>query len=178
MSQDHKLFLDDFAENLRSDLKPDRETIIRFTNIAKDYISIADEVVDAIKYRLGRTQPAHRMPIWYLIDSIIKNVGRQYIHSFSDHIVSMFKTTFQDQNMRKVLLKLLDLWKKGKDGKPLFSRDILFEMDKIVSPSSSSSSSSSLPLSSRKRSPSVQSTSSKRQKSGLFSPLSPPCISL
>ncbi len=36
------------------------------------------------------------MPLFYLVDSIVKNVGGPYISLFSAHIVAVFKLVFAE----------------------------------------------------------------------------------
>lgn len=45
-----------------------------------------------------QVQPDIKLPVLYLVDSIIKNVGGAYTQKFSQSIVNMFTRTFKQVN--------------------------------------------------------------------------------
>lgn len=47
------------------------------------------------KYLSFQVEPGSKLPILYLIDSILKNVGGKYIEHFQRSIVSVFVETFK-----------------------------------------------------------------------------------
>lgn len=67
--------------------------------------------------------PEHRLPAFYLLDSISKNIGPPYLLLFGRFIERAFLTTYHivDSVTRKKLEELLGTWRTGgPDGGELF----------------------------------------------------------
>lgn len=70
-------------------------------------------ILSLVKFKLGQVlglgtrqyfssmqvQPDIKLPVLYLVDSIIKNVGGAYTQKFSQIIVNMFTKTFKQVNI-------------------------------------------------------------------------------
>ena len=53
------------------------------------------DIVKDIEDRLKKVKPDQMLPIMYLIDSIIKNIGGPYIELFQQNLVSTFTNIFR-----------------------------------------------------------------------------------
>ena len=135
-------FLDDLARRLK-DLgnRPDKHKIDALGSMASAVLggNIAGvsekDVGDFVKSRLVRAAPDCKVPILYLIDSIIYNLRRSsYPSIFQEHLPIIFRDTYQSvkeadkQRMNRLLYK----WEKREKGG--FNRDILAETRARLNP--------------------------------------------
>ncbi|KAK3923779.1 Pre-mRNA cleavage complex 2 protein Pcf11 [Frankliniella fusca] len=99
------------------------------TMLAEDYLNYADAIVKAVDDHLQKVPSSVKLPILYLIDSIIKNVGKVYITLFSRNIVQSFSTVFEqvDEKTRHQMYKLRQTWNE------IFPEEHLYAMDVKVS---------------------------------------------
>lgn len=113
--------IDAFKETLR-DLKVNSKPLISMLTMLaeseKDYPTAAAGIVKAIEERLHEVRSKDKLspleiPVLYLIDSIVKNVGGIYIKLFTQNIVSNFCRIFErsDEKVRSSLYKLRCTWK-------------------------------------------------------------------
>lgn len=113
--------IDDFKGTLR-DLKFNSKPLISMLTMLaeseKEYPSAAAGIVKAIEERLHEVRQKDKLspleiPVLYLIDSIVKNVGGIYIKLFTQNIVSNFCRIFErsDEKIRSSLYKLRCTWK-------------------------------------------------------------------
>ncbi|XP_063722683.1 pre-mRNA cleavage complex 2 protein Pcf11-like isoform X3 [Symsagittifera roscoffensis] len=115
--------------DLRTNSKPN---INALTLLAEDYRnkdhSLAEGVVRLIETRLQRVVPTQKLPLMYLLDSIVKNVGEPYRQMFTENIVTTFCNTFErvDQTTRAKLYKLRTTWN------PLFPHKMLGSIDSKI----------------------------------------------
>ncbi|GFS64096.1 pre-mRNA cleavage complex 2 protein Pcf11 [Trichonephila inaurata madagascariensis] len=74
---------------------------------------------------LLQVQAELKLPSLYLVDSIMKNIGGQYIILFSKHMVSLFTSVFAkvDEATRSALYKLRQTWND------LLFKNVLYEID-------------------------------------------------
>lgn len=83
------------------------------TMMAEDYIHSAPLIVQIIEKHLARVRPEGKLPVLYLIDSILKNIKKEYLELFSRNIVSTFCSVFEkveDPTTRAHLFKLRQTW--------------------------------------------------------------------
>ncbi|KAL1114844.1 hypothetical protein AAG570_007668 [Ranatra chinensis] len=66
-----------------------------------------------------------KLPVLYLIDSIVKNVGKEYISLFTQNIVSTFCSVFEkvDEKVRAQMFKLRQTWNEVFPTKKLYALD-------------------------------------------------------
>lgn len=72
----------------------------------------AAEVVDLTERQLASAPPGYKLAVLYLIDSILKNVGGEYIWLFSGNIADLFVGTFWrvDTDVKWRMRRLWDTW--------------------------------------------------------------------
>lgn len=57
--------------------------------------------------------PDRKLPLLYLLDSIVKNIGGVYLQLFSRNLVTTFRSAYEnvvDEATRSAMLRLLDTW--------------------------------------------------------------------
>ncbi|NXJ14190.1 PCF11 protein, partial [Odontophorus gujanensis] len=69
---------------------------------------------------------SEKLPVMYLMDSIVKNVGREYLTAFTKNLVATFVCVFEkvDENTRKSLFKLRSTWDDIFPLKKLYALDV------------------------------------------------------
>ncbi|XP_048526467.1 pre-mRNA cleavage complex 2 protein Pcf11 isoform X1 [Dendroctonus ponderosae] len=87
------------------------------TMLAEENLPNAKTIVEAIEEHLYKVATDVKLPILYLIDCIVKNVGETYTGLFSQNIVSTFCTVFKkallskvDEKTRLEMFKLRQTW--------------------------------------------------------------------
>nr|CAB3268011.1 zinc finger protein 55 [Phallusia mammillata] len=82
------------------------------TVLAEENVNFACNIVQIIESRLFKVQFKKKMPIMYLIDSIVKNFGDVYMKLFSKNLVLNFTSIFEkaDAKTRGDLYKLRSTW--------------------------------------------------------------------
>ncbi|ORX80595.1 hypothetical protein K493DRAFT_97356, partial [Basidiobolus meristosporus CBS 931.73] len=83
--------------------------------------------------QIRRVHPRQKLPVFYLLDSICKNVGSTYINLFARNIVKTFLDTFfsVDQATQRNLERVLGTWKNGPNG-PIFPPDLLSNIERTL----------------------------------------------
>ncbi|XP_065206931.1 uncharacterized protein LOC135836194 isoform X2 [Planococcus citri] len=82
------------------------------TDIADESKEYAHVVVSCIVERLEKVADPLKLPVLYLIDSIIKRVGSEYSELFCKHIPRLFALVYKqgDETIRQKLSKLRGCW--------------------------------------------------------------------
>ncbi|GIY19389.1 pre-mRNA cleavage complex 2 protein Pcf11 [Caerostris extrusa] len=117
------------AEEYRSSLHDlnfnSKPHINMLTMLAEDNQKFAPLIVDTIVKHIHSVQPDLKLPSLYLVDSIMKNIGGQYITLFCKCIVTVFTTVFSkvEEATRSSLFKLRQTWNE------ILSKQILYEID-------------------------------------------------
>lgn len=109
-----------------SDLNCNSKPMINaLTIIAEENIKFAPQVVQVIENHINSAAPDLKLPVLYLIDSIMKNVGRDYLSLFSERIVSIFSSVFEkvDEKTRFLLYKLRQTWTEIMPNNKLYAID-------------------------------------------------------
>uniref|UniRef100_UPI00358F5D9B pre-mRNA cleavage complex 2 protein Pcf11-like n=1 Tax=Myxine glutinosa TaxID=7769 RepID=UPI00358F5D9B len=65
------------------------------TILAEENLQYATDIVKIIEAQIAKATTTEKLPILYLMDSIIKNVGKDYLSLFTQNIVSTFVVTFE-----------------------------------------------------------------------------------
>ncbi|KAF2885051.1 hypothetical protein ILUMI_21106 [Ignelater luminosus] len=96
------------------------------TMLAEEYIAQAKDIVEAIETHLSRVRTEVKLPVLYLIDSIIKNLGGPYTSLFCQNIVSTFCNVFKevDERTRAEMFRLRQTWNDVIPAKKLYALDI------------------------------------------------------
>jgi hypothetical protein len=95
-------FADMYAGKVRSlGGHPDKNTINDLTRIAQDVArtpgvhngGTAELVVGIVEHNLLRSFPDHKLPLVYLMDSILFNVRGVYMGLFNAHLAAIFQVS-------------------------------------------------------------------------------------
>ncbi|XP_066444255.1 pre-mRNA cleavage complex 2 protein Pcf11 [Eleutherodactylus coqui] len=110
-------------EDLTFNSKPH---INMLTILAEENVQFARDIVTLIEAQIAKASSTEKLPVMYLMDSIVKNVGRDYLAAFAKNIVSTFVNVFEkvDENTRKSLYKLRTTWDEIFPSKKLFALDV------------------------------------------------------
>ncbi|XP_014235867.1 pre-mRNA cleavage complex 2 protein Pcf11-like isoform X2 [Trichogramma pretiosum] len=110
-------------QDLKSNSKP---YINMLTQLAEDYIEYASAIVAAVEVHLLKVRNEIKLPVLYLIDSIVKNLGGSYLELFSKNIVQTFCKVFEkvDESTRSKMWKLRNTWNDIFPAKQLYDLDV------------------------------------------------------
>ncbi|XP_036146540.1 uncharacterized protein LOC105828169 isoform X2 [Monomorium pharaonis] len=117
---------DEYISSL-SDLTINSKPLINMlTMLAEDNIEHAPAIVQAVENHLLKVRSEIKLPVLYLIDSIVKNVCGNYLNLFTQNIVNTFCGVFEkvDENTRASMWKLRQTWNDVFPPKKLFSLDV------------------------------------------------------
>ncbi|XP_076175712.1 pcf11 cleavage and polyadenylation factor subunit isoform X1 [Ptiloglossa arizonensis] len=126
MSTKSKEIADEYISSL-SDLTINSKPLINMlTMLAEDNIEHAPAIVQAVENHLQKVRSDIKLPVLYLIDSIVKNVNGAYLNLFTQNIVNTFCGVFEkvDENTRASMWKLRQTWNDVFPSKKLFSLDV------------------------------------------------------
>lgn len=105
--------------------------ISMLTMLAEDHSQYAQHIVQLIEQHLQKVKPSQKLPVLYLIDSIIKNLTEySYSRLFSKNVVSIFCDTFQkvDERTRGAMYKLRQTWQMYFPNPKLYALDMRVNM--------------------------------------------------
>ncbi|XP_036994485.1 pre-mRNA cleavage complex 2 protein Pcf11 isoform X3 [Artibeus jamaicensis] len=110
-------------EDLTFNSKPH---INMLTILAEENLPFAKEIVSLIEAQTAKAPSSEKLPVMYLMDSIVKNVGREYLTAFTKNLVATFICVFEkvDENTRKSLFKLRSTWDEIFPLKKLYALDV------------------------------------------------------
>ncbi|KAF7266810.1 hypothetical protein GWI33_019914 [Rhynchophorus ferrugineus] len=96
------------------------------TILAEENLPNAKVIVEAIEEHLSKVSTDVKLPILYLIDCIVKNVGQRYTSLFSHNIVSTFSNVFKvvDEKTRSEMFKLRQTWNEVFPPLKLYAIDV------------------------------------------------------
>ncbi|XP_018312633.1 uncharacterized protein Pcf11 isoform X1 [Mycetomoellerius zeteki] len=117
---------DEYISSL-SDLTINSKPLINMlTMLAEDNIEHASAIVQAVETHLQKVRSDIKLPVLYLIDSIVKNVNGDYLNLFTQNIVNTFCGVFEkvDENTRASMWKLRQTWNDVFPPNKLFSLDV------------------------------------------------------
>ncbi|XP_032523087.2 pre-mRNA cleavage complex 2 protein Pcf11 isoform X1 [Danaus plexippus] len=121
-----KEIADEYASSL-ADLTVNSKPLINMlTILAEENIEHAGVIVETVEKHLEKVPPDIKLPVLYLVDSIIKNVGGAYTQKFSQIIVNMFTKTFKqvDEKIRSQMFKLRETWHEVFPSTKLYQLDV------------------------------------------------------
>ncbi|XP_020708436.2 uncharacterized protein LOC105686821 isoform X2 [Athalia rosae] len=121
-----KEIADEYISSL-SDLTINSKPLINMlTMLAEDNVEHATAIVQAVETHLQKVRSDIKLPVLYLIDSIVKNVNGAYTNLFTQNIVNTFCGVFEkvDESTRASMWKLRQTWNEVFPAKKLFSLDV------------------------------------------------------
>ncbi|XP_028450894.1 LOW QUALITY PROTEIN: pre-mRNA cleavage complex 2 protein Pcf11 [Perca flavescens] len=109
-------------EDLTFNSKPH---INMLTILAEENLNFAKDIVAIIEAQISKAPSAEKLPVLYLVDSIVKNVGGEYLAVFAKNLITSFICVFEkvDENTRKSLFKLRSTWDDVFPLKKLYALD-------------------------------------------------------
>ncbi|KAL3266670.1 hypothetical protein HHI36_010832 [Cryptolaemus montrouzieri] len=122
VSEDVKAYVSSLAD-LTFNSKP---LINMLTMLADENVAHAEEIVEVVENHLTKVKIDVKLPILYLIDCIVKNVGGPYTELFSQNIVATFCSVFRvvDEKTRAEMFKLRQTWNEVFSPKKLYAIDV------------------------------------------------------
>ncbi|OBZ70297.1 Uncharacterized protein C4G9.04c [Grifola frondosa] len=120
---DPNMFRRDYMLRLADLTSNSRPAIQNLSMIAHDHSRFADVVVQCIESHIRRVPPWMKLPAFYLLDAISKNVFDPYARHFTPIVVPLFLDTYEqvDQNTRGKMEEMLLTWRAGApNGRELF----------------------------------------------------------
>nr|XP_019968410.1 PREDICTED: pre-mRNA cleavage complex 2 protein Pcf11-like [Paralichthys olivaceus] len=110
-------------EDLTFNSKPH---INMLTILAEENLTFAKDIVAIIEAQISKAPAAEKLPVLYLVDSIVKNVGGEYLAVFAKNLITSFICVFEkvDENTRKSLFKLRSTWDEVFPLKKLYALDV------------------------------------------------------
>jgi hypothetical protein len=96
------------------------------TIVADENRKHAMQIIRTVETRLSQVTGTKKMPLLYLLDSIVKNLGGDYISLVTQNLVSTFCSAFEqaDEQMRRDLFKLRQTWPPYFPTKKLHAIDV------------------------------------------------------
>ncbi|XP_050433874.1 uncharacterized protein LOC126841432 isoform X2 [Adelges cooleyi] len=113
--------------NALGDLNINSKPLINMlTMLAEENSAYAPIVVQCIERQLHKVQADSKLPVLYLIDSCIKNIGQPYLGLFLPSIERLFATTFLkvDEKTRANMFKLRSTWNEVLPYRNLYELDV------------------------------------------------------
>ncbi|XP_055372303.1 uncharacterized protein LOC129606180 [Condylostylus longicornis] len=110
-----------------ADLNVNSKPLINMlTILAEENIEHAEVIVKVVEQHIAKVNPDIKLPVLYLIDSIVKNVGGQYIQLFSQCIVNIFVGVFDKvkENVREKMYTLRQTWVEVFPPQKLYTLDV------------------------------------------------------
>ncbi|KAM9728234.1 LOW QUALITY PROTEIN: pre-mRNA cleavage complex 2 protein Pcf11-like [Menidia menidia] len=110
-------------EDLTFNSKPH---INMLTILAEENLQFAKDIVAIIEAQILKAPAGEKLPVLYLVDSIVKNVGGEYLAVFAKNLITSFICVFEkvEENTRKSLFKLRSTWDEVFPNKSLYELDL------------------------------------------------------
>lgn len=114
-----------------------RALITELTGLAEKYIDDASTIVALTEDRIGKILPKYKLYSFYLMDSIVKNIGNPYNLMFANNLYKNFTETYlivTDTMTRQNLINLFKTWLTGKTsaGLDLFPHEVLKKIEEFI----------------------------------------------
>ncbi|KAJ1973755.1 mRNA 3' end processing factor [Dimargaris xerosporica] len=122
----------DYLASLSDLISNERPVIKNLTIIAEENLHAAPAIVDAIQARMKQAPRHQKLHVLYLIDSICKNVRRDYLALFADCIVPLFTTAYHQvpDKDKSRFCHVLDTWRPSGKRPPVFPPKVIAEIDR------------------------------------------------
>lgn len=114
-----------------------RAIIVELTGIAERHTEHAGEIVQLIEERIVKILPKYKLYSFYLMDSIVKNIGNPYNLLFASNLHKIFTETYlvvTDTITRQNLINLFKTWISGQTttGLEIFPQDVLAKIEQFI----------------------------------------------
>ncbi|KAJ3882926.1 hypothetical protein F5051DRAFT_392791 [Lentinula edodes] len=146
MYMDPATFRTDFSNRLAELTVNSRPLIQNLSMMAHDYSRFADIVAQSIEAHIRKVPPWVKLPVFYLLDMISKNIYEPYARHFARFVIPLFVDTYQqvDEATRNKMVELVLTWRTGSPtGKELFGLPAQVQIERSIWGDGSNSSSSS-----------------------------------
>lgn len=120
---DATTFRRDFSRGLEQLTFNSRPIIQHLSMFAQDHARYSDIVAECLEEHIRRAPPWTKLPAFYLLDAISKNVYEPYARRFSGFVVALYLDSYPlvDDNTRGKMEEMLLTWRTGSPmGKELF----------------------------------------------------------
>ncbi|XP_068021585.1 uncharacterized protein [Melanerpes formicivorus] len=89
-----------------------KSAITELTVLAKQKVAFASSIASLVEAQMAKAPPSQKLPVIYLMDSIVKHVGGAYLQAFAPNLVETFLSVFEkvDTETRKSLFLLRSTW--------------------------------------------------------------------
>ncbi|KAG8964528.1 hypothetical protein FRC03_001694 [Tulasnella sp. 419] len=125
-----------FSSQLQQLVVNQKNIIHKIAYIANEHAQrMAPVMAQCMEQHIRRANPQIKLPAWYLVDSISKNIGRPYTQIFPQFIVSLFLDSYHavDVNTRAKMEEMLVTWRTGgPGGQELFGVDAQTNIERSV----------------------------------------------
>ena len=129
---------EDFRNSLEDLTFNSRWEIVNLTTIARENIIHAQAIARVIHDQIKTVTPSRKLPTFYLLDSIVKNVGTPYTLYFGRDLCPLFMAAYVvvDHQIRRKLEEMLSTWKQPLPGaitaQPVFPVEVTMKIDQIL----------------------------------------------
>ncbi|KAG0647902.1 pcf11 [Hyphodiscus hymeniophilus] len=109
---------DDYLQALRGLEMNSRYEISNLTVIAKENTEHALAIAEAVKTHIKQAPPHKKLPAFYVLDSVVKNVGTPYTLFFGRQLYATFMEAYAlvDSSTRRKMDEMLKTWKEPVPG--------------------------------------------------------------
>lgn len=138
MTEPEELFNAEYYQHLLLSLTLNSKALItELTSLAETYVDNAQEIVRLIEDRITKILPKYKLYTFYLLDSVIKNIGNPYSLLFAKNLYKLFTESYlivEDTNTRQDLINLFQTWMVGQssNGLEIFPRDVLVKIESFI----------------------------------------------
>ncbi|KAK7470544.1 mRNA 3' end processing factor [Stygiomarasmius scandens] len=139
---DPTTFRRDFSNRLSELTMNSRPIIQSLSMYAHDYVRFAEIVAQCLETHIRRVPPWMKLPSFYLLDMISKNIFEPYARLFSTFVIPLFLETYQqvDEATRSKMVELVLTWRTGSPtGKELFGVPAQVQIERSIWGETSSS---------------------------------------
>lgn len=127
---------EDFYTHMEDLTFNSRPIITNLTIIAEENTDAALYIVKAVEKRIEKALQAHKLFVFYLLDSICKNIGSPYTLLFGDNLFKTFTTAYvsMDDATRRKMIDLFKTWltAKNSSGLPLFPSEPIKKIEEFL----------------------------------------------
>ncbi|KAJ3810118.1 hypothetical protein F5876DRAFT_89055 [Lentinula aff. lateritia] len=135
MYMDPATFRTDFSNRLAELTVNSRPLIQNLSMMAHDYSRFADIVAQSIEAHIRKVPPWVKLPVFYLLDMISKNIYEPYARHFARFVIPLFVDTYQqvDEATRNKMVELVLTWRTGSPtGKELFGLPAQVQIERSI----------------------------------------------
>ncbi|KAF8525345.1 hypothetical protein JB92DRAFT_2877529 [Gautieria morchelliformis] len=139
---DPNTFRQFYASHLATLTFNSRPIIQNLSMIAQDYSRMSSVVVQCLEAHIRRVGPNIKLPAWYLLDAISKNVPVPYAGLFAPMVAELFLDSYYqvDLSTRSKMEEMLMTWRDGgQHGREVFGVVPQVAIERAIWQSSSSS---------------------------------------